>query len=116
MEIGNDGKDQHTLFIVEGDPLKPYVLELAGVPTCGHFMTLSPSAPRGNGLMDRNNILAQMVLDRKLREWGREDLAAAFDWYSHDSFRLMPRVSTYSTPKLLVNHHQHDYQGNLAHT
>jgi|MDSY01.1.fsa_nt_gb hypothetical protein len=49
--------------------------------------------------MDRNNILMQMALDKKLREWGREDLAAAFDWYSHASFRLMGPVSASSCAK-----------------
>lgn len=56
-------------------------------------MTLLPSSPSPGILMDRNNVLAQMVLDKKLRDCGRPELAAIFDWYTDDSFRLMGSVS-----------------------
>jgi hypothetical protein len=79
----------HTLFLVEGDPLKPHVMLKAGADTAGHYMTLSPSTPHGTGLMDRNNLLAQMVLDEKLNEWKRRDLTPVYDWYATDAFRLM---------------------------
>ena len=80
---------EHTIFVVEGDILRPHILKMAGVMTASHFMTLGPSAPRSSGIMDRQNILAQLLIDKQLREWGREDLAVCFDWYSLDSFRLM---------------------------
>jgi hypothetical protein len=38
---------------------------------------------------DCTNLLAQAVLDKKLREWGRADLFATFDWVSPNSFPLM---------------------------
>lgn len=38
---------------------------------------------------DRTNLLAQAVLDKKLREWGRADLFVTFDWVSPNSFPLM---------------------------
>ena len=52
---------EHTIFVVEGDILRPHVLKMAGVMTASHFMTLGPSAPRSSGIMDRQNILAQLL-------------------------------------------------------
>jgi hypothetical protein len=101
--LRGDGDGTDSFFIVEGDPLKPHVLLKAGLDTAGHVLTLSPSAPRGTGLMDRNNILAQMVIDKKLNEWKRQDLSPAYDWYATSSFRLMgkaPREPRNKMPNL----------------
>ena len=101
--LRGDGDGTDSFYVVEGDPLKPRVLLKAGLDTAGHVLTLSPSAPRSTGLMDRNNILAQMVLDKKLNEWKRQDLAPAFDWYATSSFRLMgkaPRPPRNKMPNL----------------
>jgi len=84
-----DGKPN--VFFVEGDPLEPATLEAASVRKAEQFLNLSPGGVDETAdIMDRMNLLAQVVLDNKLRDWGRADLAAVYDWFALDSFGLMP--------------------------
>ena len=83
--------EKPNVFFVEGDPLEPATLEAAGVRKAEQFLNLSPAGSMGKAeILDRVNLLAQAVLDNKLRDWGRADLAAVYDWFALDSFGLMP--------------------------
>jgi hypothetical protein len=86
-------KGNYNVFFVEGDPLQPKVLNRAFVKVADQFLSLSPAtAPNHSIIADRNNILAMNILDNKLRDWRRADLAAVFDWCSPNSFALMPEA------------------------